>query len=320
MMAKQAGFFDVDDRLKRLSDLGDQLEAYAAAVDFEIFRADLEKTLAYSDGSKGGRPPYDAVLMFKILIIQAQNNLSDDRAEFLISDRLSFMRFLGLGLHDRVPDAKTIWAFRERLTQARAIEGLFTRFDGALKEAGYIAMSGQLVDSSLIAAPKQRNTKEEKAAIKEGKTAEEIWSDSPAKARQKDGLSNSPKPVSVKTVPRRLILPSRHLATRRIQGSTSATASFADGTSPARQLMMGACCDEACWTSRTRDLVYGRTALIAQRRTRLSSISKASPVTSITANPRAVPCQSTSGAETRHDQNIARLSSMFMRFRKTYLA
>lgn len=186
MVAKQAGFFDIDDRLKRLSDLGDQLEAYAAAVDFEIFRADLEKTLAYSDGAKGGRPPYDAVPMFKILIIQAQNNLSDARAEFLISDRLSFMRFLGFGLHDRVPDAKTIWAFRERLTQARAIEGLFTRFDGALKEAGYIAMSGQLVDSSLIAAPKQRNTKEEKAAIKEGKTAEEIWSDSPAKARQKD--------------------------------------------------------------------------------------------------------------------------------------
>jgi len=168
------------------SDLGDQLEAYSETVDFEIFRADLNTALAYSDGTKGGRPPYDAVLMFKILIIQAQNNLSDDRAEFLISDRLSFMRFLGLGLHDRVPDAKTIWAFRERLTQARAIEGLFTRFDGALKEAGYIAMSGQLVDSSLIAAPKQRNTKEEKAAIKEGKTAEEIWSDSPAKARQKD--------------------------------------------------------------------------------------------------------------------------------------
>ena len=185
-MTGQPGFFDIDDRLKRLSDLGDQLEAYAAAVDFEIFRPDLDKALAYSDGSRGGRPPYDAVLMFKILIIQAQNNLSDDRAEFLISDRLSFMRFLGLGLSDRVPDAKTIWAFRERLTRADAIEALFTRFDTAIREAGFIAMSGQIVDSTLVAAPKQRNTDEEKKAVKAGKPAAEIWPDDPAKARQKD--------------------------------------------------------------------------------------------------------------------------------------
>ena len=114
-MRGQSGFFDVDDRLKRLSDLGDQLEAYGAAVDFEIFRADLMAALAYSDGTQGGRPPFDPVMMFKILVIQAANNLSDERAEFLINDRLSFMRFLGLGLSDRVPDARTIWLFREKL-------------------------------------------------------------------------------------------------------------------------------------------------------------------------------------------------------------
>ena len=91
--------------------------------------------MAYSDGSKGGRPAYDPVVMFKILIIQAQNNLSDDRTEFLISDRLSFMRFLGLDLNDRVPDSKTIWAFRERLAKVGAIEALFTRFDAAIREA-----------------------------------------------------------------------------------------------------------------------------------------------------------------------------------------
>jgi len=185
-MKGQAGFFDVDERLKRLSDLGDQLEAYSAAVDFEIFRADLTKALSYSDGKNGGRPPYDPVLMFKVLIIQAQNNLSDDRAEFLISDRLSFMRFLGLGLQDKVPDAKTIWAFRERLTKANAIEALFGRFDQALREAGYIAMSGQLVDSTLVAAPKQRNSGDEKKDIKAGKAAAEVWPNDPAKARQKD--------------------------------------------------------------------------------------------------------------------------------------
>lgn len=185
-MARAPGLFDVDERLQRLSDIGDQLEAYAAVVDFEIFRADLVAALAYSDGAKGGRPPFDPVMMFKILVIQAQNNLSDDRAEFMINDRLSFMRFLGLGLTDKVPDAKTIWAFRERLSKADAIEALFAGFDLEIREAGYIPMSGQIVDASLIAAPKQRNTSEEKQRIKAGETADEIWSDKPAKARQKD--------------------------------------------------------------------------------------------------------------------------------------
>lgn len=168
MIAKQAGFFDIDDRLKRLSDIGNQLEAYTEAVDFEVFRADLDAALNYRDGAKGGRLAHDPILMFKILIIQTQNNLSGDRAEFLINDRLSFMRFLGLVPHDRVPDAKTIWAFRERLTKAGAIEALFKRFDAAIRDAGYIAMSGQLADSSLIAAPKQRNNDAEKKDIKAG--------------------------------------------------------------------------------------------------------------------------------------------------------
>lgn len=185
-MAGQAGFFDVEERLQRLSDLGDQLELYAQAVDFEVFRPVLEKALAWRSGAHGGRPPFDAVLMFKILVIQAQNDLSDERAEFLISDRLSFMRFLGLGLHDRVPDARTIWSFRDRLTRAGAIEALFERFDKALRTGGYIAMSGQLVDSTLIAAPRQRNTEGERLAVKAGRSAAEIWPDQPAKAAQKD--------------------------------------------------------------------------------------------------------------------------------------
>lgn len=189
-MARAPGLFDVDDRLRRLSDIGDQLEAYSVVLDFEIFRADLVAALDYSDGAKGGRPPFDPVMMFKILVIQAQDNLSDNRAEFMINDRLSFMQFLGLGLTDKVPDAKTIWAFRERLSKAGAIEALFTRFDVEIREAGYIPMSGQIVDASLISAPKQRNSSEEKqritGGIKAGESADEIWQDKPAKARQKD--------------------------------------------------------------------------------------------------------------------------------------
>src|SRR3974390_2139251 len=96
-MRGQSGFFDVDDRLRRLSDPGDHVNAFA-----------------YSDGAQGGRPPFDPVMMFKILVIQAANNLSDERTEFLINDRLSFMRFLGLSLADRVPSARPIRLFRER--------------------------------------------------------------------------------------------------------------------------------------------------------------------------------------------------------------
>lgn len=123
--------------------------------------------------------------MLKILVIPAANGLSDERTEFLISDRLSLMRFLGLGLSDRVPDARTIWLFRERLTKAGAIELLFARFEMMLREAGYIAMAGQIVDSSLVAAPRQRNTKEEKDEIKAGRIPQ-AWKDRPARLRQKD--------------------------------------------------------------------------------------------------------------------------------------
>ena len=109
-----------------LSGLGDQLEAFSRTVDFEVFRPELEQALAYSDGSKGGRPPFDPVLMFKILVIQTLNNLSDEWTEYLINDRLSFMRLLGLGLLDRVPDAKTVWLFRERLPRRGPLKDCLT--------------------------------------------------------------------------------------------------------------------------------------------------------------------------------------------------
>ena len=140
-MAGQPGFFDRDRRYAALSAAGDPLERLALVVDFELFRDELEAALARSDRAKGGRPPYDAVLMFKVLVLQTLYTLSDDQTEYQIRDRLSFMRFLGLALEDRVPDAKTVWLYREQLTQAGAIERLFERFDAALRAAGYLAMS-----------------------------------------------------------------------------------------------------------------------------------------------------------------------------------
>src|SRR5512143_1848990 len=180
------GFFDLPDHLKRLSEAGDPLEEMAAVVDFEAFRPALEEALSYSDGSKGGRPPYDPVAMFKVLILAAQNNVSDARMEFLIRDRLSWMRFLEFELGRPTPDENTIRSFRERLTKAGAIRRLFERFDQRLQARGYLARGGQIIDASLVSAPRPRNTREEKGAIKAGKTAAEIWPDQPAKAAQKD--------------------------------------------------------------------------------------------------------------------------------------
>jgi IS5 family transposase len=165
--------------------LGDPLEAMAAVIDFEGFRPLLDQALKRSDGSKGGRPAFDPVMMFKILLLQALNDLSDERAEFLITDRLSFMRFLGLSLGEKAPDRNTIWTFREALKKAGVIDDLFAAFDRAITHSGYRATHGQIVDASLIAAPKQRLTDEEKAAIKDGKSADEIWNN-PHKASQKD--------------------------------------------------------------------------------------------------------------------------------------
>ena len=185
MAGGSPGFFDLDERLAALSAKGDDLERVKALVDFEMFRPALDAAVPRSDRTKGGRPPFDHVLMFKILILQAMHALSDERTEFLIKDRLSFMRFLGLGLADPVPDANTIWTFREALKKAGAIDGLFQRFDQALRSAGFLAMSGQIVDATIVAAPKQRNTIEEKKAIREGRVPDD-WKTKPARLAQKD--------------------------------------------------------------------------------------------------------------------------------------
>ena len=185
VMVRQPGFFDLDERYRKLSEVGDPLTRLKELVDFGVFRPALASALKRSDGAKGGRPPYDAVLMFKVLILQTLYTLSDDATEFQIRDRFSFMRFLGLELQDPVPDAKTIWLFREQLTKAGAIDELFASFDEHLKAQGYLAMSGQIVDATIVAAPRQRNTEDEKKAIKENHIPEH-WKGKPKKLAQKD--------------------------------------------------------------------------------------------------------------------------------------
>ena len=181
-----SSLFSLSDHLERLSKDGDPLEVLERTVDFEYFRTWLVEGLEYSDGSKGGRPPFDPVSMFKVLILQTQHNLSDAKMEFIIRDRLSWMRFLGFALGEPMPDENTIRHFRNRMTETGTLKRVMKAFDWQLKKKGYIPMSGQIVDASLVPAPKQRNTDGERQAIKDGKSAKEIWPDEPNKAAQKD--------------------------------------------------------------------------------------------------------------------------------------
>ncbi|MGI6652751.1 MAG: IS5 family transposase [Christensenellales bacterium] len=181
------GLFDESNRLKKLSSLGDPLEKLNSVIDWRLFEGTLNKVFAKEQKGVGGRPPYSYLLMFKVLILQRLFNISDDQAEYQINDRVSFMRFLGLSLGDRVPDAKTIWLFRDTLVKADVMEDLFKLFNLQLEQQGIIFHKGTIVDATFVEAPRQRNTQEENRLIKEGKTPEE-W-DKPEnvnKVRQKD--------------------------------------------------------------------------------------------------------------------------------------
>ncbi|WP_414898185.1 transposase [Rhodovulum sp. YEN HP10] len=185
-MAKQAGVWSVDERLAEISAGGDPLETLNATVDFERFRPILERAGGKPRSVKGGRPALDVVLKFRMLVLQSLHGLSIEATERMVRDRLSWMRFCGLGIADTVPDANTLWDFREALIRSEALEALFQELDRTINQAGFIPRAGQIIDASLVAAPRQRNSDGEKAAIKAGRTAQEIWPDKPAKAAQKD--------------------------------------------------------------------------------------------------------------------------------------
>ncbi len=184
----QMGFFDIANRYAGLDAKNDPLVRIDAVVPWEDFRIRLEaawRKPPKERKSNAGCKPKDAVVMFKAIVLCALYNLSDDQVEYQIRDRFSFMRFLGLGLEDKVPDAKTVWLYLDQLAQAGVIEALFEDFDGYLEKQGYLAMGGQIIDASIVAVPKQRNNHDENAKIKDGETPED-WANKPAKRSQKD--------------------------------------------------------------------------------------------------------------------------------------
>ena len=178
--------FGADVQLDRLTKLGDPLERLNVAINWEIFRVPICRRIRKEDYSKGGRPPTDEVLMFKTTVLQDLHNISDDNTEYMINDRLSFQRFLGIELGEKAPDAKTIWLFKEQLGKDGMRE-LFDIFNEKLLELGLVKREGSLIDATFVEAPRQRNSREDNATIKSGQVPEE-WKtpENANKLEQKD--------------------------------------------------------------------------------------------------------------------------------------
>src|SRR3954467_5233742 len=149
----QLGFFDLDERYRGLDAKKDPRVVLNAVVPWEDFRARLSAVWRKPEEERknaAGRKPWDEIIIFKTAVLQALYNLSDDQVEYQGRGRVSFLRFLWVGLEDGVPDAKTVWLYREKLAQAGLVEALFDAFDAHLKSRGYLAMGGQIVDASLV--------------------------------------------------------------------------------------------------------------------------------------------------------------------------
>jgi len=179
----QFGLFDYQKQLTLLEKAGDPLIALDKMIDWEQFRSIIERAREKPRKSPAGAKGYDSILLFKILILQSLYNLSDEAMEYQILDRYSFSRFLGIRQGAKVPDATTIFRFRDELARAKVIDLLFSTFDHFLHANGFRAQKGQIVDASIVRVPTQRNSREENKDIKEGKS---ISSWSKAKRRQKD--------------------------------------------------------------------------------------------------------------------------------------
>jgi IS5 family transposase len=162
-------------RLARLSELGDKLETIMKApINWGKIKEQLETAMPdKTQAGKGGRPPLDKLMLFKICLLQQWYGLSDEQAEYQINDRLSFQRFLGLDLSSRVPDRNTIWTFKENMSESGVEHEIFAAFVKELEEIGIVTREGTLIDATFVEVPRQRNSREENEKIKNGETPED---------------------------------------------------------------------------------------------------------------------------------------------------
>lgn len=175
--------FAGEERKSKRDRLGDPLQVLDQHIDFAVLAKAVDQKLVIGDKGRGGRPPYPTELMIRLLVLQQLYNLSDDALEYQVLDRSSFQRFAGLEHSGRVPDAKTLWVWRERLKKQDLIGDISEAVGRQLSKAGFIARGGQIIDASIVTAPIQRNRREENEAIGRGETPDD-WSE--AKRPQKD--------------------------------------------------------------------------------------------------------------------------------------
>lgn len=172
-------------REQQLESRKDKLQKLSQIIPWQIFVRKIEQSLKKEKKSKGGRKPIKREILFKLLILQQLYNLSDEQVEYQTYDRISFRRFVGLSSDDEIPDATTISLFRKELTEAELIEELFQKFEQFLRNSGYEAKGGQIVDATLVPVPIQRNSKEENKLLKRGEIPQD-WNNNPHKLSQKD--------------------------------------------------------------------------------------------------------------------------------------
>ena len=172
---KQLGIFSEDKALERLSALGDPLEQLERIMDWSIFLPIMDEIRPNkTQEGIGGRPPYDNTFVIKTFILKEMNGVSFNQLEFMANDRLTWKRFLGLGLEEKAPDENTFWSWNELLVKSGRYEELFQIFKQRLEEAGVIAKKGSLVDSTFVDVPRQRISRDEREALKR-KELPERW-------------------------------------------------------------------------------------------------------------------------------------------------
>jgi len=179
----KSSLFASQEREMKLDKLGDVLQELDEHIDFTELACAVDKAAPRPSRTKGGRPPFPSELMVRVLVVQQMFNLSDEQMEYQLLDRLSFQRFVGLRQSSQIPDRTTIWTFKERLIKAEASDSIFEAMNQQLAKQGYVARGGQMIDASIVPAPIQHISKDEKAQIRE-QAIPSAWP--PEKRRQKD--------------------------------------------------------------------------------------------------------------------------------------
>jgi IS5 family transposase len=219
--AIKTSLFAAEEREQKLDRKGDLLSTLEKHVSFAALAAEIDRIAPRPTGKQGDRPPYPTELMVRVLVLQHLYNLSDEALEYQLLDRLSFQRFCGLRHSSSIPDANTLWVFRERVSVAGGADALFDGVQRQLQQHGFIARGGQIVDATLVEAPRQHFRKAEKETLEKGETPAE-WTDAQRRQRdieaswtKKHGKSHHGYKLSISADRKYKLIRKRHVSTAR---------------------------------------------------------------------------------------------------------